>query len=202
MVGTMTGDDTTLGVVAVGASAGGVVALSELASNLPSGLPCAFLVVLHLSPNAPTVLASIVDRAGPLPAITAVHGARLQAGTIYVASPDHHLLVNHHRIVLSEGPAEDRHRPAINALFRSVALAYGRRAIGVLLSGVRNDGVAGSAEIRANGGTTIAQSPPDALFTSMPLSALNAGVIDRVVAASEVGVLLRQLTRAEFAGSG
>jgi two-component system chemotaxis response regulator CheB len=194
----MTSGNGTLGVVAVGASAGGVEALTQFASGLSPSLPYAFLVVLHMPPNAPSVLARIVDRAGPLPAVTAVHGTLLQAGTIHVAVPDHHLLVDDHRIVISEGPTENGHRPAINALFRSVALAYGQSAIGVLLSGVLDDGMLGSAAIRSRGGTTIAQSPSDALFASMPLNALEAGVIDHEVPAAEMGGFLKQLAAREF----
>jgi two-component system, chemotaxis family, protein-glutamate methylesterase/glutaminase len=197
-VASVTSDNGTFGVVAVGASAGGVEALIQFASNLRRELPYAFLVVLHMPPNAPSVLARIVDRAGRLPAVTAVDGARLQAGMIHVAVPDQHLLVDDHHIALSEGPTENGHRPAINALFRSVALAYGPRAIGVLLSGVLDDGVLGSAAIRSRGGTTIAQSPADALFASMPLNALEAGVIDHEVPAAEMGGVLTQLAAREF----
>jgi two-component system chemotaxis response regulator CheB len=194
----MTYNNGTQGVVAVGASAGGVEALTQFASNLPRDLAFAFLVVLHMPPNAPSVLARIVDRAGPLPAVTAAAGAGLQPGTIHVAVPDRHLLVNDHRIVLSEGPTENGHRPAINALFRSVALAYEQRAIGVLLSGVLDDGVLGLAAIRSRGGTTIVQSPADALFASLPLNALEAGVIDHEVPAAEMGGVLKQIAAREF----
>ncbi|BBY05490.1 chemotaxis protein CheB [Mycobacterium noviomagense] len=187
-------------VVAVGASAGGVEALTQFASGLPPDLLCAVLVVLHMPAGAPSVLARIIDRNGPLPAVTAEHGAPLEHGTIHVAIPNRHLLVKDHRIVLSDGPTENGHRPAINALFRSVALGYGPRAVGVLLSGVLDDGVLGSAAIRSRGGTTIAQSPSDALFSAMPQNAIDAGVIDTEVSAPEVGGLLKQLADREFEG--
>ncbi|MFN3006756.1 chemotaxis protein CheB [Mycolicibacterium wolinskyi] len=184
----------TFGVVAVGASAGGVEALTRLAANLSPDLSYAVLVVLHMPANAPSVLAKILDRAGPLPAEAACDGAALKPGTIHVAVPDRHLLVDDHHVVLSEGPTESGHRPAINALFRSVALTYGPRAIGVLLSGVLDDGVLGARAIRARGGTTIAQTPEDALFPAMPTNALEAGVIDHLAAATEMGGLIKQLT--------
>jgi two-component system chemotaxis response regulator CheB len=184
---------TLRGVVAIGASAGGVEALTDLASRLPEDLPYAVLVALHIPPNAPSVLADIIDRSGPLPAVSACNGDKLEAGKIYVAVPDHHLLVDDHRVVLSEGPTENGHRPAINALFRSVALSIGQHAIGVVLSGVLDDGVAGAAAIRARGGTTVAQRPEDALFSAMPQNALGAGVIDHEAAATEIGALLAQL---------
>lgn len=186
-----------LNVIAVGASAGGVEALTSFAAGLPADLPCAILTVLHMPPGAPSVLARIVDRHGPLSAVTALSGTRLEHGTIYVGTPDHHLLAHDGGIVLSEGPTENGHRPAINALFRSVALAHGKRAIGVLLSGVLDDGVLGSAAIRSRGGTTIAQEPADALFPAMPRNAIDAGVIDYQTPAAEMGGLLKQLTTQE-----
>ncbi len=193
------GGHTTLNVVAVGASAGGVEALTQLAGGLPSDLPYAVLVALHMPAGAPSVLARIIDRNGPLQAVNAVNGTPLQHGTIYVAVPNHHLLVQDDRILLSEGPTENGHRPAINALFRSVALSHGQRSVGVLLSGVLDDGVLGSAAIRARGGTTIAQSPFDALFPAMPQNAIDAGVVDHSdVKAAEMGALLTELADRRF----
>lgn len=189
----MTDFDSKHGVVAVGASAGGVEALTRLVANVSPDLPYAILVVLHMPANAPSVLARILDRAGPLPAATAVDGASLTPGSIYVARPDRHLLVHDGHVTLSEGPTENKHRPAVNALFRSVALAYGPRAIGVLLSGVLDDGVLGAEAIKTRGGIVIAQSPDDALFPAMPVNAMRAGVVDHVSAAADMGVLIKQL---------
>lgn len=196
----MATENNSLSVVAVGASAGGVEALTHLVAGLPPDLPYAVLVVLHMPAGAPSVLARILDRNGPLAAAQAVDGAHLEPGTIRVAVPNHHLLVNDHRIALSEGPTENGHRPAINSLFRSVALAFGQRAVSVLLSGVLDDGTLGSAAIQSRGGTTIAQSRADALFPAMPLNAIDAGVVDYEVAAFEVGGLLKQLADREFEG--
>jgi two-component system chemotaxis response regulator CheB len=181
------------GVVAVGASAGGVEALTEFAAGLPADLPYAILVVLHLPANAPSVLAKIIDRSSPLPTVAADDGALLEAGRIYVAVPDRHLLVKGDRMTLAKGPTENGYRPAINALFRSVALTSGPRAIGVLLSGVLDDGVLGLAAIRDRGGTTIVQRPDDALFPAMPRNALDAGVTEHQVAAADIGALLSSL---------
>jgi two-component system chemotaxis response regulator CheB len=194
----MATENNNLNVVAVGASAGGVEALTNFAAGLSPDLPFAILVVLHMPVGAPSVLARIMDRSGPLPAAQAVDGEPLEPGTIRVAVPNRHLLIHDHRIALSEGPTENGHRPAINALFRSVALNFGQRAIGVLLSGVLDDGTLGAAAIRSRGGTTIAQSPEDALFSAMPLNAIQAGVIEHQVGASEVGGLLKQLAAREF----
>jgi two-component system, chemotaxis family, protein-glutamate methylesterase/glutaminase len=188
----------TLNVVAVGASAGGVEALTRFVAGLPPDLPYAVLVTLHLPAGAPSVLARILDRNGPLPAEQAADGAPLEPGTIRVALPDRHLMVYDRRIALSQGPTENGHRPAINSLFRSVALSIGHRAVSVLLSGVLDDGTLGSAAIRSRGGTTIAQKPSDALFPAMPLAAIEAGVVDHQVEAGEVGLLLMRLAERTF----
>ncbi|OBH00418.1 MULTISPECIES: chemotaxis protein CheB [unclassified Mycobacterium] len=190
--------DGLRGVVAIGASAGGVDALSRLAAGLSVDVPYAYLVVLHVPAGAPSVLARIINRSGPLPAVAAEDGDSLEPGRIYVSRPDRHLLVADHHIVLSEGPTENGHRPAINALFRSVALAFGPRAIGVLLSGVLDDGVQGLAAIRSRGGTTIGQSPQDALFPALPANAQHAGVVDRQAAAADIGAILKELSQEEF----
>jgi two-component system, chemotaxis family, protein-glutamate methylesterase/glutaminase len=186
------------GVVAIGASAGGVEALSRLAAGLSSDLPYAYLMTLHIPAGAPSILARIVDRSGPLPAAAAENGGPLEPAQIYVATPDHHLLVDDHRVVLSQGPTENGHRPAINALFRSVALAFGPRAVGVLLSGVLDDGVLGLDAIRARGGITIGQSLDDALFPALPGKAQEAGILDHQAAAADVGELLRKLSHREI----
>jgi two-component system chemotaxis response regulator CheB len=194
----MATEDNSGTVIAVGASAGGVEALIHLVAGLPADLPCPVLVTLHMPARAPSVLAQILDRHGSLPAKQAVDGAPLEPGTIRVAVPGRHLLVHEGRIVLSEGPTENGHRPAVNALFRSVALACGQHAVGVLLSGMLDDGALGLAAIRSRGGTTIAQSPTDALFPAMPLNAIEAGVVDHQVAADEAGALLKQLAAREY----
>jgi two-component system chemotaxis response regulator CheB len=183
------------GVIAIGASAGGVEALKQLAAGLPTDLPYPVLVTLHMAAGSPSVLAQIIDRSGALPAQKAVDGEHLRAGRIYVCVPDRHLLVADHRVVVSRGPTEDGHRPAINALLRSAAIAFGPRAIGVLLSGVLDDGVLGLAAIRSRGGVTVVQSPDDALFPDMPRSALAAQAVDHEVTAAGAGRLFAELAR-------
>jgi two-component system chemotaxis response regulator CheB len=186
------------GVVAIGASAGGVEALTRLAGGLPSDFPFAVLVVLHLPPNAPSVLAKIIDRSGPLPADSAANGAPLEPARIHVAIPDRHLLVSDHRLLVTEGPREGGYRPAINAMFRSVAVEFGPRAIGVLMSGVLDDGVAGLGAIQARGGITLVQRPDDAMYPAMPHNAIVAGVADHQVTAAEVGAVAKRLADREI----
>lgn len=186
-------ESNALHVIAVGASAGGVEALKCFASGLPPQLSAAILVVLHMPTNAPSMLAAILARVTPLHTAKAVDGECLRPSTIRVAVPNSHLIVDGHRTVLSHGPAVNGHRPSIDTLFRSVASDFGTRAIGVVLSGMLHDGTLGLAEIRSRGGTTIAQSPADALFTGMLFNAIEAGVVQHQARASELGRLLEQL---------
>ncbi|BBZ71602.1 hypothetical protein MPRS_26950 [Mycobacterium paraseoulense] len=179
--------------MAVGASAGGIEALCELAAGMPTDFPFAVMIVIHMSRGGPSLLAQIVGRSGPLPAVGAVDGAVLEAGRIYAAVPDHHLLARDHRVALSDGPREGGRRPEIDALFRSVALDYGPRAIGVLMSGMLDDGVAGPRAIQASGGVTVVQEPADAQFPDLPKNAINAGAADHTAAAKDIGSLLTRL---------
>jgi two-component system chemotaxis response regulator CheB len=156
----------------MGASAGGVEALRALVATLPPNLPATVLVVLHLPRGAFSALPMILQRSGPLPATTAVHGAPLRHGHIYVAPADHHLLVTPSAIELSRGPSENGMRPAVDPLFRSAARAYGARVIGVLLSGTRDDGAAGLAAIAEANGLALVQDPEDALYPGMPTNGL------------------------------
>ncbi|MEU4192428.1 chemotaxis protein CheB [Kribbella sp. NPDC026611] len=183
----------------VGASAGGVEALRELVSGLPPDLPAAVLVVLHLPAGGTSALAEILDRAGALPVGTAAHGNRIELGHVYVAPPDSHLLVEGDWSALSRGPTENGHRPAVDALFRSAALARGPRVIGVVLSGVLDDGTAGLVAIKSRGGLAIVQDPADAQYAGMPESALRTVRADHVLAAREMGSQLDTLVRKPLA---
>ena len=161
-------------LVAVGASAGGVPALRAFVAALPATLSAPVVVVLHIPPRAPSALAAILNRSGPLPASTAVHDTPLQDGHLYVAPADRHVLVDATRLLLSTKPAEQGHRPAVDPLLRSAALAYGSQAIGIVLSGTGKDGAAGLAAIAERGGTALVQDPLEAHYPDMPLNALHA----------------------------
>ncbi len=180
-------------LVVVGASAGGIDALTRLAATMPSGFPAAVCVVLHTGPQSPGVLHAILDRAGPLTA-QAVHGGeRPQPGHIYVAPPDQHLVVEPNRLRLTRGPPENRFRPAIDPLFRSAAQVYGPAAIGVVLTGNLDDRTAGLWAIKQLGGVAIVQDPADAAFPAMPTSAIQHVKVDHVVPVAAMAPLLARV---------
>lgn len=190
-------DDVLSGhdIIVVGASAGGVEALTTLVHELPIDLPAAVFVVLHIPPRSSSLLPQILDRAGPLPALSGRDGASIEPGHIYVASPDHHLLVEHGRMRVVRGPKENRHRPAVDVLFRSAAWEYGPRVVGVVLTGALDDGTAGLLAIKQRGGVAVVQHPDDALYPSMPRSALAHVDVDYSVPLREIAPLLTTLAR-------
>ncbi|WP_238193224.1 chemotaxis protein CheB [Methylobacterium frigidaeris] len=166
-------------IVVIGASLGGVHALQELAAGLNPRTPAAFFVVQHIGRH-PSVLPAILNRCCALPVMHACNGQTFRAGHIYVAPPDHHLLLKQHEICLSRGPRENFARPAIDPLFRSAACGYGPKVIGVLLTGRLSDGAAGLHEIRERGGLAIVQHPVEAVCPDMPVSALQHAGADYV----------------------
>jgi len=151
-------------------------------------------VVMHIGAGSLGLLPSILERASPLPVISPSDREPIRPGRIYVAPPDLHILLEPNKIRLSRGPKENWFRPAIDPLFRSAALAYGNRVIGVVLTGELDDGTAGLWTIKEVGGAAVVQDPRDALFPSMPLSAIRHTSVDYTVALSEIGPLLGRLT--------
>ncbi|MDU0292078.1 chemotaxis protein CheB [Saccharothrix longispora] len=182
----------TRDLIVVGASAGGVEALRSFTAGLPADLEAAVAVVLHLPAGGTSALAGILNRSGPLPAVTASHGMALRPGRVHVAPPDHHLIVIDGRIHLSHGPTENGHRPAVDALFRSAAATHGAGVIGVVLSGTLDDGTAGMISIVNRGGLALVQDPEEALFDGMPASVLRNIHVDHVLSAAKMGALLRE----------
>lgn len=147
-------------IIVVGASLGGVETLSKLVSGLPHDLPAAVFVVLHVPAESPSALSWLLDRAGPLLASGATDGEAIRPGRIYVAQPDHHLLVKQGYVRVIRSPRENRHRPAIDPLFRSAAAAYTSRVVGVVLTGLLDDGTVGLRAIKKCGGIAVVQDPP------------------------------------------
>jgi two-component system chemotaxis response regulator CheB len=186
----------------IGGSAGAIEALAELLAWLPQDLGAPVLVVLHVGRNGGSVLPAILDRVGTLHAVTPVDGESLEDGLVYVAPRGKHMLVEDHRIRLNEGPQEHGLRPAIDPLFRSAARACGPRAVGVVLSGMLDDGTAGLREIRARGGWTLAQTPEEAAFPSMPESAIANVGVDYVLPVAELAGRLGELAASRRRRSG
>ncbi len=180
-------------IIVIGASAGGIETLKTLVGHLPADLPAALFVTIHFPANTTSVLPSLLSRVGPLPAAHAKNGEGIKSGGFYVATPDFHLILNRGRIHIGRGPKENHSRPAIDVLFRSAALAYGPRVIGVILSGTLGDGTAGMLAVQKGGGITIVQDPADAMFPDMPRNAMQYVAIDYVVPLVEMTSLLVNL---------
>lgn len=188
-------------IIVIGASAGSIEPLRMLAGGLPKDFHASIFVVLHTSPQGPGILAEILDRAGPLPAVYAIDKEHIQRGRIYVAPPDYHMLVESESVRLSRGPKENMFRPAVDPLFRSAAQVYGPRVIGVILSGGLDDGTSGLWAIKQLGGTTVVQDPKEASNPSMPENAMRYVKVDHCIPASEIAPLLVRLAETP-AGEG
>jgi two-component system chemotaxis response regulator CheB len=184
-------------VIAIGGSAGSFEAVRKIIGNLPPDLPAAVLVVLHLSARTRSHLPELLQKCTSMPVVQASEGDRIRKGTIYVTPPDRHLVVSEDRLHLSRGPKEGLQRPSINVAFRSAAAALGSRVVGVLLSGMLDDGAAGIWEIGKRGGMTVVQDPAEAQFPSMPLNALTDAAVHHILAVSDIGSTLSRLVREE-----
>lgn len=180
-------------IIAVGASAGGVDALSELVASLPADLPAAVLVVLHQEAGFASRLPELLSARGPLRATHAIHGEPILRGRIYVAPPDNHLAVRPGYLNVVRGPKENNHRPSVDVLFRTASASYGPAVIGAVLTGFLDCGTAGLLSIKARGGLAVVQDPADAKAPQMPRSAIAHVAIDHVAPLRAIGPLLAKL---------
>lgn len=184
-------------IIAIGGSAGSIEVIRHICRTLPLDLQASVLIAVHVGASNQNLLAGILDNGGPLSAATAMDGGTIELGRIYVAPADYHLILEGGILRLGRGPRENMARPAIDPLFRSVGISAGSRAIGLLLSGMLNDGASGLADLKRCGGVTVVQNPLDAVESEMPQTALLASDIDYRAPARDLGPLLQRLVHDE-----
>jgi two-component system chemotaxis response regulator CheB len=181
-------------LIVIGTSAGGLEALDQLIGQLPTDLPASIVIVQHMDRgNSGEPLLRRLGRHQAFHPKLAEHGERLNTSRIYIAPPDNHLLIKKRKILVTKGAAENRYRPGIDPLFRSAAVSHGSRVIGVVLTGMMDDGTAGLIAVKRCGGVTVVQDPRDAAYSGMPLSALDNATVDYCVSIAEMGPLLTTL---------
>jgi two-component system chemotaxis response regulator CheB len=183
-------------VVVIGASAGGLEALMRIVRDLPAHLHAALFVAMHVSPRAESRLPELLSKIGPYPCEHVADSEPISEAKVYIARPDRHLLIADGRVFSSDAPRENHHRPSIDALFRSAAIAYGPRTIAVVLSGTLTDGTAGLRWVKLNGGCAIVQDPEEAVFAGMPTSAIANVQVDRVLRADRIAAGIVELLSA------
>jgi two-component system chemotaxis response regulator CheB len=183
-------------IIVIGTSAGGLQTLDALVGGLPTDIPSAIFIVQHLAPES--TADALLYRLGKYKGFKCKvpdNGERFLRGRIYIAPPDNHLLVKEERILVTKGARENRYRPGIDPLFRSAAASHGSSVVGVLLSGLLDDGTAGLMAVRRCGGVAVVQDPKDAAYPEMPQSALNNLDVDHCVRIAEMGQLLEKLAK-------
>lgn len=183
-------------VVLIGASAGGTSALGELISQIKPDIGTAIFIVLHLTGNGISeLLQHRLQKFTSYRCKIAENEEAIQADTLYIAPVNHHMLLKEGQVVLGHGPAENRWRPSIDVLFRSAAASYGSYTIGIIITGMLNDGAAGMSAIKRSGGICIVQDPKEAEFPDMPLAVLDIIEVDYSVRLSEMGQLISEITK-------
>lgn len=181
-------------IVAVAASAGGLTALIEVLTDLPADFKAAIVIVQHLDPRHPSLMAEILSRRTVLKVIQASEGDKLTPGSVYIAPPNNHLLVNGDgKVSLSQSEMVHFLRPSADLLFESVAASYQARAIAVILTGTGTDGAMGVEAIKKMGGTVIVQDAKTAEFPGMPAAAIKTGNVDFILPLAEISLALRTL---------
>jgi two-component system, chemotaxis family, protein-glutamate methylesterase/glutaminase len=184
-------------IIVIGASAGGVQTLVELIGALPRDLPASVFIVIHVAPFGTSAMPAILSRSGPLPAVHPRDNELIVPGKVYIAPPDHHLLLEPDRVRISRGATENGYRPAVDVLFRTAAQIYGPRVVGVVLTGNLDDGTAGLALIKKYGGTAVVQDPEEADYPGMPRSAINSVEVDHILPLAQISPLLADLAHQE-----
>ncbi|GHF42810.1 two-component system chemotaxis response regulator CheB [Deinococcus metalli] len=190
-----------MNVVVIGGSAGALEPLLQVVSALPADGQAAVLVALHQTPDAAGYVPALLARSGGYPAAHAQDGEPLLPGRVYVAPPDHHLIVGAGRVEVRRGPKENGSRPSIDVLFRSAALAYGPDVTAVLLSGELDDGTAGLWAVKVFGGHALVQHPDDAASPAMPLNAVRSVPVDRILPVGALAEAVRHAASAPLEAS-
>ena len=185
-------------IIVIGTSAGGLQPLDELVGQLPTDLPASLCIVQHMAPeNTGAALLQRLSRHKSFESKLATNGELFKPAKIYIAPADYHLLIKQKTLLVTKGARENRYRPAIDPMFRSAAVSHGPRVIGVVLSGLLNDGTAGLAAIKKCGGITVVQNPRDAAYPDMPQAALRSVKIDHCVPVAQMGQLLELLVHGQ-----
>jgi two-component system chemotaxis response regulator CheB len=178
-------------IIVIWASAGGIKAVTQLVSTLPAELPVAVLIVLHMSKHSQAdVIVNQMQKLTAYKCLVAHNDLDIQAGHIYLAPADQHLLLKPGKIRLHFGPHENRWRPSVDVLFRSAAASYSSRVIGVVLSGLLDDGTSGMSAIKRSGGICIVQEPSEAEYSEMPLNVINNVPVDYQVLIQDMGYII------------
>lgn len=181
-------------IVVIGASAGGLTALTEFVAQFNNQMNIAVFIVLHLSTTGiGDYLVQRLQQYTPLKCKKASSNEKIQKGYIYIASPNHHLLIKKNMVMLGYGAYENRWRPSIDVLFRSAAVAYSTRVIGIILTGLLDDGRAGMLAIKRCGGTAIVQDPNEAEYPDMPLAILDNMEVDYAISLSQMGEIINTI---------
>jgi two-component system, chemotaxis family, protein-glutamate methylesterase/glutaminase len=185
-------------IVALAASAGGITALGKVLGGLPTGFGVPVVVVQHLDPRHQTVIAEVLGRRTKLPVRLAAEGDWPDPGTIYIAPPNHHLLVSEDgRLTLSSAELVNYVRPSADLLFESVAARYGPRAIACVLTGTGSDGATGVSAVKVRGGTVLVEDPELAQFKGMPEAAVQSGAADYILPLDEIASVVCGLVEAK-----
>jgi two-component system chemotaxis response regulator CheB len=186
--------EVTHPVIVIGSSAGGWDTLPTILENLPEKMPAAVFIVQHLSSDSiGTSFLNHLSQTSVLPCAYAIDSEPIQPGRVYLAPPDHHLIVTRDTIRVTKGPRENSFRPSIDTLFRSAAANFGNRCIGAILTGMRDDGIEGLNSIGRSGGITLVQSPDNAPFPDMPQNVLDRMEVNYVTRTIEIGLVLSGL---------
>jgi two-component system, chemotaxis family, protein-glutamate methylesterase/glutaminase len=188
-------------VVVIGASAGALDTLRRFVGALPGDLPASLFIVRHVSADSPGILPSILQQTTGLRVFAPADNSPIEPGCVYVAPPDRHLLLRQGLIRVVRGPKENRHRPAIDPLFRSAAWAYGPRVVGVVLSGTLDDGVAGLWAVKTCGGVTMVQDPAEAPYPEMPTNALRTLEVDHCMPIEKIAQRVSEFARTPAANA-